>query len=119
MQKDVSKTMGLLKMALNNTDLAQTEVRQHISQAITKLENAAQRDKPRHTQAQQWWGTVVAGTAASPTSPHAGTAASPTSPHAGMRSLKELDAMISAQQKKINDLERSVQEKTAPKLLQD
>jgi flagellar biosynthesis chaperone FliJ len=108
---DVSKTMGLLKAALDNAgnDPALSEARSYIRQAITKLEHVSRRKEKGPTQSQQWWDKIIAG-----------TAQSPTTPQAGARSLKELDAMISAEQKKINELEKSVQDKTkSPGLLQD
>jgi hypothetical protein len=113
MDKTAARTLGLLKLALNNTgnDPALSETRSHIRQAITKLETASQRKERNKAENnyQQWWGNIVAG-----------TAAAAHSPQATMRSLKDLETMINAEQKALLELEKNIRDKAKPpSLLQD
>lgn len=105
------KAIGLLQLALNSTsgDPSLSEVRHHIKQAMSKLEAAEHRRNSgsSQTQYQKWWGNIVAG-----------SAAQPISREAAMRSLKDLNDMISAEQKKIHELEQKSQP-TNPGLLKD
>lgn len=103
----LNKARGLLQQALGllSSDKHElSEVRQHMKLAITKLESAGQAaSRRRHTnqtQHQKWWGDIVAN-----------TPLAPTSPQAAMKSLKDLNAMISAEQKTLDSLEQNVKAK--------
>jgi len=99
MSKNAQRALELLRLAFNNTrdDHSLLEVRRHIWQAMTKLENAVKKDsEPKTSRTREWWDRIVAG-----------TTTSKITPSAAVRSLRELDAMISAEQRKIEELEKN------------
>jgi len=96
------------QLAQGNNELR--EAYGHLKMAVQKMEHQAKKGAKRHeanqTAAQQWWGTVSAGA-----TNMAATANSPSgkvAEQAAMRTLKELDKMLSVEQKKINELEQKV-----------
>lgn len=77
------------------------EAWQHLKAAAQKMEHQANK-RVKHkestkTQAQEWWATIESGVAKEPMSK--------MSEQGAMRTLKELDKMLSAEQKKINEIE--------------
>jgi aldehyde:ferredoxin oxidoreductase len=88
----------------------------HLKMAVQKMEHqahkAAKRQEANQTAAQQWWGTVQSGATSM-----AATANQPSSKmaeQAAMRTLKELDRMLSVEQKKLNELENKVKPQPKP-----
>jgi DNA-binding transcriptional regulator YbjK len=78
--------------------------------AVQKIEHQAhkyaRRQETNQTAFQQWWGTVSAGA-----TNMAATANSPSgkiTEQAAMRMLKELDKILSVEQKRLNELEQKV-----------
>lgn len=86
------------------------EAWQHLKSATQKMEHQANKrfkqKESSQTLAQQWWGTIEANVAKEPTSK--------MTEQAAMRTLKELDKMLSAEQKKINELENKTKPQPKP-----
>jgi demethoxyubiquinone hydroxylase (CLK1/Coq7/Cat5 family) len=80
-----------------------------LKRAVQKMEHQATKGARRHaasqTAAQQWWGEVTAGAIKASEGSH-----SKLAEVAAARTLKELDKMLSAEQKKLNELENKVKE---------
>lgn len=80
------------------------EARNYIKRAIVSLEEASKGQIKKASQGQnqfqQWWGSVQSGVASANYSE--------TAMQANVKSLAALDAMISEEQKKLNDLETDI-----------
>lgn len=108
----LAQALGMASTALPN-DTGMSEARGHIRQAIKKIENVV-KEEVKRTQGRQyyhekWWGDIMA---------HAPEAQ--MSHQAAARTLKELNSMISEEQKKLALLEQEVADKTKQqKILED
>lgn len=117
-QLDVAKSLlnQALSVAYNSMPNNRTvaEARGDMRRAIKKLDQVSkqQTEKKRMTQDQfkSWWGNLESGMAQ--------LAASPMSAEAQQRSLAQLDAMIKAEQQKLQNLEKHSQE-TEDEMLHD
>lgn len=104
-KKAIENANLAIKMLSDISDNRVISAKRHLNIAIENLQNNLHKKSNNPTIQEQWWDNIIA---------KVGTGN--FSHQAGMRTLKELDDMISAEQKKINDLENKTKDDT---LLQD
>lgn len=84
-----------------------TEARSHMRQAIANIEKVTKKQvkkkQEQQTEHQKWWGTIEANVAEA--------TMTPMSQESYARSLKQLDAMITIEQRKLLELELAVEQK--------
>jgi len=101
-----------MSVALNSmpNNSSVTEARQHMKQAINKLDKAQKSQlRKRELTGQQfenWWGNVQSGTSA--------VAAQPMAEHAQVAALGNLNSMIEEEKNKLAELEKSDQNQPGP-----
>lgn len=92
-----------------------SEARGHIRQAMKKIDLVQKKDERKRMtqdQFQNWWGNIQAGTSQ--------LAESPMTQEAQQRSLAQLDDMIQAEKRKLQELEKnSVETEVDDQLLSD
>ncbi len=110
---ELDRVKNLLHTALNvalhsmPNDRTVADARTHMKQALRKIEHASKKqdNRKRMTQDsfQSWWGDI-----------QSGVAASPMSAQAQQKSLAALNAMISEEKYKLDELEKRVSQAETP-----
>lgn len=104
-----------LSVAINSlpNDRSVLEAKSHMKKALSELDKATKRQVQRkvatNNQFENWWSNVNNGVSS--------LANQPMSAEAGVKSLKQLNAMIADEQKKIDEIELKSQQNKADNLL--
>ena len=119
---EIARARGLLTQALSvalnsmPTNKSVLEAKTHMQKALTSLDKVTKEEVRKKSmsgeQFKTWWGNVMGGTSA--------VAHQPMSAEARTKSLAQLNAMIAEEQKKIDEIEKKVQQtSSSDELLSD